>query len=103
MLYFWPHSSDLTDCRKVLETECKLTGVTDEDCSIVRRVCEAVSGRAARLAGAGIVTVVRKINRLDKCTVAVDGSLFKFHPQFKHKLASLMVNKKIINFYNYYQ
>ena len=86
-LYFCPHSSDLTACRKFLKTECKLTGVTDEDCSIVRRVCEAVSGRAARLAGAGIVTVVRKINRLDKCTVAVDGSLYKFHPQFKHKLA----------------
>ena len=59
--------------------------MTDEDCRIVRRVCEAVSTRAARLAGAGITTIVRKINRLDQCTVAVDGSLFKFHPQFKHK------------------
>ena len=69
----------------MLETDCGLTGVTDEDCRIVQKVCEAVSGRAARLAGAGIATVVRKINRLDKCTVAVDGSLYKFHPQFKHK------------------
>ncbi len=57
--------------------------MTDEDCRIVRTVCEAVSTRAARLAGAGITTIVRKIKRLDQCTVAVDGSLFKFHPKFK--------------------
>ena len=81
----------MSACRKVLEIECGLSGVTDEDCRIVRRVCEAVSTRAARLAGAGITTVVRKINKLDKCTVAIDGSLYKFHPQFKHKLVELIL------------
>ena len=75
----------MTKCRDVLVKDCGLESVSDDDCRAVRRVCEAVSTRAARLAAAGIVTIVRKINKLDKCTVAVDGSLYKFHPQFKHK------------------
>ena len=75
----------MTKCRDTLVTECGLESVSDEDCRVVRRVCEAVSTRAARLAAAGIITIVRKIGRLDKCTVAVDGSLYQLHPQFRHK------------------
>ena len=38
-----------------------LSGATDDDCRTVRRVCEAVSTRAARLAAAGVVALVRKV------------------------------------------
>lgn len=55
------------------------------DCDIVRKVCEAVSTRAARLAAAGVFALVKKIDKLDKCTVAVDGSLYKKHPKFAKK------------------
>ena len=40
----------------------------------MRRVCAIVSKRAARLAAAGVEAVVEKSNKLDGCTVAVDGS-----------------------------
>ena len=59
--------------------------VSDADCEIVRRVCEAVSTRAARLAGAGVVTLVKKIGKTASCTVAVDGSLYKKHPKFSQR------------------
>ena len=51
----------------------------------MRRVCEAVSTRAARLAATGVVALVKKIDKLDSCTVAVDGTLYKEHPAFKEK------------------
>ena len=38
-----------------------MNGATDEDCRIIRRVCEAVSTRAARLAAAGVIALVRKV------------------------------------------
>jgi hexokinase len=52
---------------------------SDQDCEVIRRVCVAVSTRAARLAAAGIVALVKKINKTDTdgCTVAVDGCLYK--------------------------
>lgn len=69
----------------MLVNECQLKTVSDDDCRIVRRVCQAVSTRSARLAAAGIVTIVTKIGKCHKCTVAIDGSLYKYHPEFKFK------------------
>ncbi len=66
--------------------------VSDADCDAVKRVCEAVSTRAARLAGAGVVTVVKKMDKLSSCTVAVDGSLYKLHPKFSTKSVSYCVH-----------
>ena len=76
---------DLKKCRNVLVNKCQLETVSDDDCRYVRLICEAVSTRAARLAAAGIVTVIRKIDKVDKCTVAIDGSLYKLHPSFRFR------------------
>ena len=56
-----------------------------QDCEVVRRVCEAVTTRAARLAAAGVVALAKKINKIDGCTVAISGSLYKQHPKFKER------------------
>jgi hexokinase len=40
------------------------------------------------MAAAGIVALVKKIDKLDGCTVAVDGSLYKKHPEFPHRCAA---------------
>ena len=55
--------SDISKIKDLKDEDGKLVlnGATDEDCRIIRRVCEAVSTRAARLAAAGVVTLVRKV------------------------------------------
>ena len=73
--------SDNAECKRIFKETFSIEA-SDADCNTVRRVCSAVSTRAARLAGAGVVAVVKKSKRLDKCTVAVDGSLYKKHPNF---------------------
>lgn len=75
---------DVTVCKDLLKRKFSIEA-TPEDCEIVKRVCEAVSTRAARMAAAGIVALVKKIDKLDGCTVAVDGSLYKKHPKFPHR------------------
>ena len=59
--------------------------VSEGDCEVVQKVCGAVSTRAARLAATGVVALVSKIGKIDSCTVAVDGSLYKKHPLFKDR------------------
>lgn len=71
--------------------------VSDQDCELVRQVCEGVSTRAARLAGAGIVALVEKIGKIGSCTVAVDGSLYKDHPKFKQRY----MHSKLLNTLSY--
>lgn len=72
------------ECKKILKEEFSIDA-SDEDCVAAKRICEAVSTRAARLAAAGIVALVKKINKLNGCSVAVDGSLYKKHPNFASK------------------
>lgn len=50
---------------------------TAEERAIVLRVCQLVGVRAARLAACGIAALCMKMNRLDGCTIAIDGSLFE--------------------------
>ena len=75
---------DAKVCKDLLRDDFSIEA-SEEDCETVRRVCEAVSTRAARMAAAGMVALVRKIDKLDGCTVAVDGSLYKKHPKFPHR------------------
>ena len=63
-------------CKKLFKDRFDIEG-SHKDCEVIRRVCVAVSTRAARLAAAGIVALVKKIKKTDGCTVAVDGSLYK--------------------------
>ena len=74
----------LVVCKKIFRDDFSIVA-SDEDCEIVRRVCAGVSKRAARLVAAGLVALVKKINKLDGCTVAVDGSLYKNHPTIEQE------------------
>ena len=55
--------NDISKIKDLKDEDGKLvlSGATDEDCRVIRRVCEAVSTRAARLAAAGVVALVRKV------------------------------------------
>ena len=63
-------------CKKLFKDRLDIEA-SDNDCEVIRRVCVAVSTRAARLTAAGIVALVKKIKKTDGCTVAVDGFLYK--------------------------
>ena len=78
---------DYSGCRQVLE-QLGLEDASDEDCANVRYICELVSRRAAYLAAAGVATLLNKMGE-SHVTVAVDGSVYRFHPHFH----DLMVEK----------
>ncbi|KAK3889281.1 hypothetical protein Pcinc_006705 [Petrolisthes cinctipes] len=71
---------DYNNCRNILE-ELGFNDATDADCANVRYVCTCVSRRAAYLAAAGVAVLLNRINE-ESVTVAVDGSVYRFHPHF---------------------
>ncbi|PSN39304.1 Hexokinase type 2 [Blattella germanica] len=54
----------------------------EDDIAIVKYVCETVSNRAALLVSICTATLLERLDRPD-VTVAVDGSLYKYHPRLK--------------------
>jgi len=71
--------------------------ITDEDCSSLRYVCEAVSRRASMMASAGVTALLKKMDYKD-VVIAIDGSLFRFHPHFKNVMQSRISQMMGINF-----
>ena len=80
------HSLSLSDTKQLLEDVLGVPTTTLEDRRIVKHVCELVGTRAARLSAAGIAALVTKINRLDACTVAIDGSVYEHYPHFGNRM-----------------
>lgn len=80
-------SDDFVVTKQVLD-ECGIRNVSLRECATVRRICEVVSTRAAHLASAAIAVLLNRMHR-PHVTVGVDGSLYRFHPQFHN----LMMDK----------
>ncbi|CAG5133645.1 unnamed protein product [Candidula unifasciata] len=78
---------------KLVLEELQVVNYTTEDCKIVKYVCTLVSARAAFLAAAGLATLINRLNKKDM-TIAVDGSLYRFHPRF-HNLMCLKIKELV--------
>jgi len=78
--------------KQVLE-DLHVENYTSEDCKIIKYVCTLVSARAAFLAAAGLATLINRLNKQDM-TIAVDGSLYRFHPRF-HNLMCLKIKELV--------
>ena len=50
-------------------------------------MCEVVSRRASFMASAGIAALLKKMDYKD-VVIAIDGSLFRYHPHFKNVMQS---------------
>jgi len=77
--------------------------ITEQDCLVVRRVCEVVGTRGARLSAVAIAAVVLQTghdkkkegkSEYEQLQVGVDGSLVEFYPGFevrlRHALADMV-------------
>ncbi|KAI8613888.1 hypothetical protein BC830DRAFT_1257870 [Chytriomyces sp. MP71] len=80
------HSLDLSDVRTVLEDLMHIPNTTLADRRLTKAICEMVGKRAARLSAAGVAAIVTKMNKLDGCTVGIDGSLFELYPHFSNRM-----------------
>ena len=86
------HDEFFRNTKQVLD-EIGVTNYTSEDCKIVKYICTLVSARAAFLAAAGLATLINRLNK-PEMTIAVDGSLYRFHPRF-HNLMTLKIQELV--------
>lgn len=89
---------EYSNCRQALEEMGMVPeDVSDDDCSALRFVCETVSRRASMMASAGITALLKKMDYKD-VVIAIDGSLFRFHPHFKNVMQSRISQMMGINY-----
>lgn len=89
----WAASIETT--RRVLTETMQIPSkhVSDQDCLVVRRVCEVVGTRGARLAAVAVAATMVQTGydkSGEKAHVGVDGSLVEFYPGFEVRLRAAL-------------
>lgn len=78
--------------RDLLDLNLNLPKVTEQECRVIKRVCELVGTRAAHLAAAAIAAIVRhtEISPQEGTDIGIDGSLYEFYPSFEDRIYSAL-------------
>jgi len=82
-------SNDLSEVQKLLEERLAIVSTVKER-QLLKRICHAVSQRAARLSATAVIAVLSKVERLQNVTVAVDGGVFEHLPGFRTEMEGFM-------------
>lgn len=83
-------SEDHSVVGEKLEENLGITNSTPMVREVVAEVCDIVAERGARLAGAGIVGIIKKLGRIEsrKSVVTVEGGLYEHYRVFRNYLHS---------------
>ncbi|RIA97617.1 hexokinase-domain-containing protein [Glomus cerebriforme] len=80
-------TSTLETVKQILEESLNLPSTTLTDRQIVKRICQLVGFRAARLSSAALSAIISHCNVIESgCNIGIDGSLFLFYPGFKERI-----------------
>ncbi|CAG8565733.1 2457_t:CDS:2 [Cetraspora pellucida] len=84
-------SHTLDNARKILEESLNIPSTTLTDRQIVKRVCQIVGLRAARLSSTTLAAVIIHCGMVEcGVSVGIDGSLFEFYPHFSARLKTAL-------------
>ena len=78
-------SNEVTATKQLLEDELQQCDVTALDCMSVQLICALVSTRAAYLSACGVAALLERVGKRH-VTIAVDGTLYRKHPNFHDRL-----------------
>ncbi|KAI9358043.1 hexokinase-domain-containing protein [Pilaira anomala] len=80
-------SKDFTETKEILDTNLNLHDITTTEAKFIKKICELVGKRAARLAAASIAAIVQHIGiTKEGCDIGIDGSLYEFYPSFESRM-----------------
>ncbi|KAI7907719.1 hexokinase-domain-containing protein [Cokeromyces recurvatus] len=80
-------TDELEDTKHLLENVMNLKSTTLTDRKMVKRICELVGRRAARLVAAGMSAIVSKRNALDGgLTISVEGTIYEHYSNFPDRV-----------------
>jgi hexokinase len=80
-----------TKTKRILKELAGIENPSYDDLVVVKYICYLVTKRSGKLTAAGLGVVIRRMNR-PEVTIAVDGSLFRYHPRLKLIIESTLAN-----------
>ncbi|CAO3691932.1 unnamed protein product [Rhizopus stolonifer] len=80
-------SDDLAYTKEILDTNLNLHDITTVEAKMIKKVCELVGKRAARLSAAAVSAIIQHCGiGPEGHDVGIDGSLYEFYPSFEDRM-----------------
>ncbi|RCH96705.1 glucokinase [Rhizopus stolonifer] len=80
-------SDDLSYTKEILDINLNLNNVTTVEARLIKKVCELVGKRAARLSATSIAAIVKHCGiGPEGHDIGIDGSLYEFYPSFETRM-----------------
>lgn len=80
-------TADLEDTKHLLENVMNLSSTSLTDRRLVKRICELVGRRAARLIAAGMSAIISKRNALEAgLSISVEGTIYEHYSNFPDRV-----------------
>ncbi|KAI8984577.1 hypothetical protein BDF20DRAFT_860667 [Mycotypha africana] len=81
------NSDELSVSKEILDTNLNLHDITTTEARIIKKICELVGKRAARLAACSISAIIKHCEvGPEGCDIGIDGSLYEFYPSFEARM-----------------
>ena len=80
--------------RRILKELAGVENPSQQDCAVIKAICGVVTDRTAKLTAAGLAVILKRMKKSD-VTIAVDGSLFRYHPRLQIVMEETL--KSLIN------
>ncbi|KAI9480557.1 MAG: hexokinase-domain-containing protein [Benjaminiella poitrasii] len=81
------NSADFSYTKEILDTNLSLHDITTTEAKFIKKICELVGKRAARLAACSIAAIVQHTGATQAgCDIGIDGSLYEFYPSFENRM-----------------
>ncbi len=78
-----------TNTKRIMRELAGIVNASNDDYAVIKYVCQLVTCRAAKLSAAALAVLLKRMNK-DNVTIAVDGSLFRYHPYLQIELESVL-------------
>ena len=78
-----------TNTKRIIQEISGIVNGNHDDYAVVKYICQLVTSRAARLSATTLAVLLNRMNKKN-VTVAVDGSLFRYHPFLQLELESVL-------------
>lgn len=84
-------TEELESAKHLLENVMNIESTTLTDRKMVKRICEMVGKRAARLIAAGMSAIISKRDALEAgLSISVEGTIYEFYPNFPDRVNSAL-------------
>jgi hexokinase len=84
-------NDDYSNTKRIMQEVAGVVNGNNDDYAVIKYICQLITSRAAKLSAAALTVLLHRMNKKN-VSIAVDGSLFRYHPYLQLELESVLTN-----------